>query len=69
VDVARAEPAARNAAFGIANVKTTTDIVSELHERRRVLSGLPVKSMFGTAGQVRNCRKRNMLKCGNRTPE
>jgi hypothetical protein len=51
MEAAQAEPAATTAASGIANVETTTAIVSKLHKRRRVLSGLPVKSIFAAAGK------------------
>jgi hypothetical protein len=51
VEAAQAESTVRNAAFGFANVLTMTTIVSRLHERRRVLSGLAVESMFAMAGK------------------
>ncbi len=46
VEAAHADPAAKDAAFSTTNIETKTAIVSKLHERRRVLSGLAVKSML-----------------------
>jgi len=74
VEAAQAGPAARNAALSFANVKTTTAIVSRLHKRRRVLSGLPAKSMTaaGTSGLAGNAMRQNaktarLNKTGERT--
>jgi hypothetical protein len=71
VDCAHAEPAANDAAFDITNVESKTAIVSKLHKRRRVLSGLPAKSMFaavGKAGFVGNAMRQTAETAGLNKP-
>ena len=60
VDATQAEPAADKAVFGIAIIETKTAIVSKLHKRRRVLSGLPAKSMFAAAASVLTLAEQNL---------